>query len=198
MDPPKSTSWTLLERARNRDKEAWQRLVYLYSPLVDFWCKQWGVRQHDAEDVRQEVLQAVAASLEHFHRDQPGDTFRGWLRGITRNKVRDHFRARQGRPQAQGGSDAYLCLQEVVLPETEWAEEPQEELTGLYHRALELVRCEFEERTWQAFWRAAVDGQAPAEIAFDLGVTPAAVRKAKSRVLRRLREEAGELLEPQS
>ena len=26
-------------------------------------------------------------------------------------------------------------------------------------RAVELVRGEFEERTWQAFWRVAVDGR---------------------------------------
>jgi len=59
---------------------------------------------------------------------------------------------------------------------------------------LELVRGEFEERTWQAFWRAAVQGQAPADIATDLGMSPAAVRKVKSRVLRRLREELGDLI----
>src|SRR5262245_59054250 len=52
----------------------------------------------------------------------------------------------------------------------------------------------FEERTWQAFWRAAVDGQAPAVIAEDLDVTPAAVRKARSRVLHRLRQEVGDLI----
>ena len=69
-----------------------------------------------------------------------------------------------------------------------------DEMTRLYHRVLELVRGEFEERTWQAFWRAAVEGQTPADIATDLGMSPAAVRKAKSRVLRRLREEIGDLI----
>ena len=39
-----------------------------------------------------------------------------------------------------------------------------------------------------------VDGQMPADIAADLGVTPAAVRKAKSRVLHRLRQEIGDLI----
>jgi RNA polymerase sigma-70 factor (ECF subfamily) len=69
---------------------------------------------------------------------------------------------------------------------------PEEELTRLYARALELVRSKFEARTWRAFWRVAVEGQAPAEIAADLGMTAAAVRKAKSRVLLRLREEIGD------
>jgi RNA polymerase sigma-70 factor (ECF subfamily) len=74
-------------------------------------------------------------------------------------------------------------------------EDAPEDLTGLYHRALELVRGEFEERTWQAFWRATVEGHAPADIAADIGVTPAAVRKAKSRVLLRLRQEVGDLID---
>src|SRR5205807_4448480 len=101
------------------------------------------------------------------------------------------------QPEAQGGTDAQHRLQQIAQPETplpDDAEDPEEELIRLYHRALELVRDEFEQRTWQAFWRAAVDGQAPADIAADMGMSAAAVRKAKSRVLRRLREEIGDLI----
>ena len=60
------------------------------------------------------------------------------------------------------------------------------------HRALELIRAEFEERTWQAFWRSAVEQQSTAEIAADLRLSPASVRQAKSRVLRRLRAILGD------
>ena len=58
-----------------------------------------------------------------------------------------------------------------------------------------LVREEFEERTWEAFWRVTVEGQTSTAVADALSMTPAAVRQAKSRVLRRLREEFGEILE---
>ena len=61
--------------------------------------------------------------------------------------------------------------------------------------ALELVRGEFEPQTWTAFWRCAMDGDAAADIATEMGVSPAAVRKAKSRVLLRLRQEVGDLIE---
>jgi RNA polymerase sigma-70 factor (ECF subfamily) len=57
------------------------------------------------------------------------------------------------------------------------------------------VRSEFEERTWQMFWRVVIEGRSPVALAEELGVTPAAVRQAKSRVLRRLKEEMGELVE---
>ncbi len=59
---------------------------------------------------------------------------------------------------------------------------------------LELVRREFEERTWHAFWQTVAEGRPSADVAADLGVTPAAVRKARSRVLHRLKEEFGDLI----
>jgi RNA polymerase sigma-70 factor (ECF subfamily) len=188
----KSTSLSLLERVRGRDEEAWRRLVHLYGPLVARWCSHRGVWGQDADDIRQEVFQAVATGLDGFRRDRAGDTFRGWLRGITRNKLLDHFRRLQKQPEAQGGTDAHRQLQQVA--EQELPDDTEEDLGSLYHRALELVRGEFEQRTWESFWRMAVEGQSPALIAADLGVTPAAIRKAKSRVLHRLREEVGDLI----
>jgi RNA polymerase sigma-70 factor (ECF subfamily) len=189
----KTTSLTLLERVRNREEAAWQRLFHLYTPLVARWCGHWGVRGEDVDDIRQEVFQAVAAGLDNFRRDRVGDTFRGWLRGITRNKLLDHFRLLQKQPKASGGTEAHLRLLDIAEPAL--PEDTAEDLTGLYHRALELVRSEFEERTWQAFWRAAVEGHAPTDIAADMGITSAAVRKAKSRVLLRLRQEIGDLID---
>jgi RNA polymerase sigma-70 factor (ECF subfamily) len=186
------TSLTLLGRIRDRDEEAWRRLVHLYGPLVDRWCSHRGVRGQDADDIRQEVFQAVATGLDGFRKDRPGDTFRGWLRGITRFKLLDHFRRVQGQPEAQGGTDAHHQIQQIA--EQDLPDDTADDLGGLYRRALELVRSEFEAQTWDAFWRVAVEGQAPADVATTLGVTPAAVRKAKSRVLLRLRQEIGDLI----
>jgi RNA polymerase sigma-70 factor (ECF subfamily) len=189
------TSLTLLQRARDQDRDAWQRLLDLYAPLVTYWCRHWGVQGADAEDVRQEVFQAVAVGLPNFSRDRAGETFRGWLRGITRHKLLDHFRRESQRPVAAGGSDAQNRLAQFSGPETILPDAPASELQSLYHRALSVLQTEFELNTWQAFWRAAVDGHRPADIAADLGMTAAAVRKAKSRVLHRLREEIGDLLD---
>jgi RNA polymerase sigma-70 factor (ECF subfamily) len=187
----------LLERLRANDSNAWHVMVRLYTPLVSHWCARGGVRGADAEDVAQEVFRAAATHLENFRRDRPGDSFRGWLRGITRNMVLQHFRRGYRDPRASGGTDAFLRLQEVTASPTasEDDEDPVEELDGLRRRALELVRGEFAERTWQAFWQTVVDGRSPVDIAADLGVSPAAVRMAKSRVLHRLKEEFGDLIQ---
>src|SRR4051812_12017570 len=102
--PGQATPLSLLERLRANDAGAWRRLLELYRPLVLFWCARGGVHADDAEDVAQGVFAAAATGLDGFHRDRPGDSFRGWLRAITRNQVVLHFRRNRGRVQATGGS----------------------------------------------------------------------------------------------
>jgi RNA polymerase sigma-70 factor (ECF subfamily) len=48
--------------------------------------------------------------------------------------------------------------------------------------------------TWAAFQRVAVDGLPAARVAEELGLSENAVLQAKSRILKRLRQEAGDLL----
>jgi len=188
-----STHRSLLQRARGHDPVAWERIVALYGPLVLGWCRGWGLRDDDAADVFQEVFQSVAAHLDGFRRDRAGDTFRGWLRTITRNKVNDHFRRREREPAGVGGSEARDLLAEVAgeLPLDEPSDDPAER--ELLHRALAMIRGEFEPRTWEAFWQTTVEGRLTADVAAELGMTPGAVRVAKSRVLHRLRTDLGDL-----
>jgi hypothetical protein len=40
------------------------------------------------------------ATEQHRRHDRPGDTFRGWLWTVTRNKIRDFHRGRAGDPSA--------------------------------------------------------------------------------------------------
>jgi RNA polymerase sigma-70 factor (ECF subfamily) len=191
--PSGSTPLSLLKRARANDPEAWRRLVELYRPLVLFWSNQGGVRGADAEDVAQEVFAAAVAGMGRFRCDRPGDTFRGWLRVITRNAVRAHYRHNGGRPQAEGGSEALGRLQDLVDPLAGSREEEESEAGLLYRRAVEQVRGDFAERTWRAFWLTAIQGRSPAALADELGMSPAAIRQAKSRVLRCVKLEVGDL-----
>jgi RNA polymerase sigma-70 factor (ECF subfamily) len=192
---PAQTSLSLLQRARGNDTDAWARVVALYGPLVRVWCRRAGLGAEDAEDVAQEVFASACAHLADFHRDRPGDTFRGWLRVITRNAVLAYFRRTGGRARAEGGSDAWQRLQDVADPLATPAAEETAEVDGLYRRAVEQVRGEFETATWQAFWLTAIEGRSPVALAAELGVTPAAIRQAKSRVLRRLKQELGDLID---
>jgi RNA polymerase sigma-70 factor (ECF subfamily) len=100
----------------------------------------------------------------------------------------------EARAHAKGGSDALARMHEIADPLTECTPEEEAEVGHLYKRALEQVRGEFEAATWRAFWRTTVDGLAPDHLADELGTSPAAIRQAKSRVLRRLKREVGDLL----
>jgi RNA polymerase sigma-70 factor (ECF subfamily) len=192
--PGQETSLSLLERVRSSEPEAWRRLVELYRPLVLYWCRRGGVQDGDREDVAQEVFAGAAASMAEFHHDRPGDTFRGWLRGITRNRILLYFRNNQGRPRAQGGSDVLGRLADVADPLPGPGDDEEAEMGQLYRRALDLVREQFEDRTWQAFWLSVIEGRTAESTAEELGMTLANVRQAKSRVLRRLKQEVGDLL----
>ncbi len=187
-----STSRSLLARLHANDPLAWERLVALYAPLVWSWCRKMHLAAQDLADVMQEVFKAVAVHHQSFHKNQPGDTFRGWLRTITRNKVRDHFRRLQREPHAAGGTDAQFRWSQ--LPEPAWEEEATDAHDRrLFERALGLIQNEFEERSWRAFWGVVVDGRSPQEVATELGMSPGAVRVAKCRVLHRLRQELGDV-----
>jgi RNA polymerase sigma-70 factor (ECF subfamily) len=191
--PSSATSRSLLARVQADEPDAWERLVHLYAPLVHQWCRAGGLHDEDAADIFQDVFQAVVASVGRFRRAREGDTFRGWLRRITQNKVRDHYRRLGREARGVGGSSARDRL--AQLPEPEPADDPGSEKAehGLFARALGLIRGQFEDRTWAAFWQTVVEGREPNAVAADLAMSPGAVRVAKCRVLHRLREELGDL-----
>jgi RNA polymerase sigma-70 factor (ECF subfamily) len=150
----------------------------------------------DAPDVVQDVFADLVRAIGGFRRERSGDSFAAWLRTVTRNKIINHFRRRRGRPVAQGGTDAYDLLQQV--PEASGLSEslvPGEVSKLVTPLGLNLLRCEFEERTWEAFHRAVIQRQLPARIALELEMSVEAVYQAKSRILRRLRRELDGLLE---
>ncbi len=196
-EPAGSTSSSLLDHVKANRPDAWQRLVRLYGPLVYRWCRVAGLQEQDAADVAQEVFRAVATRVATFRRDRPGDSFRGWLWGIARNKVGDHFRKLQRNPQAQGGTQAQMRLADVALPESadDLTDGDRAGRKALEQRAIELIRAGVEDRTWQVFRRLVVDGQTVADVADEFGMSTKAVYEAKYRVMRRVRAELGDLLD---
>lgn len=176
--------------------DAWTRLVEIFGPIVYRWCRQSGLSGHDASDVVQEVFASVSRGIGNFHRSQENQSFRNWLATITRNRVRDFWRRSAKQPGATGGTDALLGLKNLADPldasldATITIANIEVEIT---RRAMDLVRIEFEEKSWLAFQRTAVDGKLAADVAVELGMSVAAVYKAKSRIFRRLRQQLGDL-----
>ena len=192
-----STASSLLERVRSQNSDAWVQLVTLYGPVVWGWAGRWGIPHHDRDDLVQEVFQSVSRGIAAFRKEQPNDSFRGWLWTIARNKMRDRLRRAERDIPGLGGSNARSLFEQIP-------EELSESISGLpgldgkaalVNRALEIIRSRFERSTWEAFWRTTIDQHDPQQVATELGISVGAVYQAKSRVLRHLRQDLGGLLE---
>src|SRR5258708_4612504 len=112
------TSVSLLDRLAAQPNDAdWQKLHALYAPLLQVWLRRAGVPDTDADDLVQEVMLVVFREMSGFERRGVG-AFRGWLRTILANRVRDYFRGRQHRPTATGDSAFQEKLAELESPDS--------------------------------------------------------------------------------
>jgi RNA polymerase sigma-70 factor (ECF subfamily) len=189
------TSVRLIGSAKASDPLAWTRLVALYTPLLRRWAACLGVSASDQDDLVQDVLACVHRKLGDFRRENPSQCFRAWLRTITRNKVIDYHRSRKRDGAAEHREPALaLCDDSDDAADVDQAELSSERQM-LYERAVAILQSEFRESTWRLFWQVVVEGAAPADVAAANGVQLNAVYLAKSRVLKRLREEFVGLIE---
>jgi RNA polymerase sigma-70 factor (ECF subfamily) len=191
-----STCENLLTDARSGSGPAWERMVELYQPLVFGWLRRQGVGHHDAEELTQDVLSVVAQEMPQFeHNGRPGG-FRRWLRQITVHRALGFFRAGKLRAAAVGGSEFRDQLAELGRDDSRLSHQWDREHDAQIVRQL-LVRMAscFEEVTLSAFRHLVLDEMPAADVARQLGISVGAVYTAKSRVLRRLREEANGLVD---
>jgi RNA polymerase sigma-70 factor (ECF subfamily) len=188
--PMHTTPASLLERLRQPNQQAaWARFVALYTPLLYHWARRVGLSSPQAGDLVQEVLLLLVRKLPEFVYD-PRKSFRAWLRTVTLNKWRESLRRDPSRSEING-----VDLSDQAGPDSIQELEDAEYHDYLARRALTLMQAEFQPTTWKACWEQVVHGRPAAEVARELGITEAAAHVAKSRVLRRLRQELHGLLD---
>lgn len=178
-----STSATLLERVRDpQDYRSWQVFLDIYQPLIQYWLRKSGLQEADLMDLTQEILHTVTRELPKFRYD-PAKRFRGWLRIVASHKLSEHFRRGGTRPNSSDQG-----LSEVLSADDDafWDRDYRD---WLFKRALMVMQTQFETQTWQAAYKTITTDASAREIANELGIAEASVYQAKSRVLRRLREE---------
>lgn len=189
------TSLSLLARLGADPGEGdWRRLHDLYRPLLGRWAVRAGVSDVDAEDLVQEVMVVVVAEVGGFIRRGEG-AFRAWLRGILTNRLREFFRRRDRRPVATGDDSFHRLLGELESPGSSlsrlWDREHDNHVAG---QLLLRVRGDFAPNTWLAFRLQVLEGHTARQVVEETGLSLNAVLLAKSRVLKRLREESGGLI----
>jgi RNA polymerase sigma-70 factor (ECF subfamily) len=186
-----STSTSLLRRLRQPgDRQAWGRFVELYTPLIYHWGRRSGLSADDAADLTQDVLVLLVRKLPEFHYDR-GKSFRGWLRTLTLNKWREQ-RRRRGVPAVNVTQSALAKVAEPDPAAEYWETEFRQHLV---ERALRLLEGEFSPATWRACRQYLIEGRPAADVAAELGLSVWTIYAAKSRLLRRLREELEGMLD---
>ncbi len=192
-----TTSLGLLERLKHATPDAleWRRLRDIYLPMIRHWLLRLPNLHDEVDDLTQEVLVVLFRELPSFERRRDG-SFRAWLRQITVNRVRAFSRMQRKQPLAAGGPQTEQLLAQLADPSSDLAREwDQDHDRHVFQKVLAIVEGDFEPTTWRAFTRFAVEGRPAAQVAGELGLTESAVVQAKFRVLKRLREEAGGLLD---
>jgi RNA polymerase sigma-70 factor (ECF subfamily) len=180
-----TTRASLLIRLRDeQDAQAWGEFVEIYTPLVYGFLRRRGLQDADAEDVTQDVFRTVARSVGRFDCDRRLGTFRGWLFSVVRSRLSD-FRTRRARRLAESGETDVLDHLEEHATEGVWDQDYRREL---FDWATRRVRGDFQDSTWQAFWRTGVQGENTKQVAASLNMSEGAVYIAKCRVLARIKQ----------
>jgi RNA polymerase sigma-70 factor (ECF subfamily) len=190
------TSVSLLDRLRSAQPNAadWKRLQDIYEPLIQRWLGRIPGLGHEADDLTQEVFVVVLREIPRFDRRREG-SFRAWLRKVAVNRLRTHRKQQHRRPIV-GLDPVEGFLDRLADPTSELARQwDLDHDRFVFQRLLALVQPDFTPTTWQAFHKFALDGLPAARVASEMSLSENAVLQAKSRILRRLREEAGDLLD---
>ena len=191
------TSGTLLLRLRQLDdREAWGEFVEQYTPRIFAWCRRYRLQDSDAADVTQEVLGKLVRAIRSFDYDATRGSFRGWLKTVTNNAVRDFLEdlARPGRGSGDtqvGGMLAALQAPDAIQDLTASLEEEAER--ELLREAESRVQLRVQPNKWEAYRLTALKDVAASDAATELGMPVSEVYVAKSRVLKLLREEVARL-----
>lgn len=185
------TRASLLLRIRNsRDQEAWESFQQIYQPLIFRLARRRGIQEADANEVTQDVLIAVASAINRWDSNPARGSFRGWLSKITRNLVVNLLIRQSRHPRGNGDTEFNVWLDQQPDPASEEsALFDVEEEREIFRWAADRIRSDFQETTWQAFWRTAVEGRDVQLVASELGVTAGIVYVSRSRVMKRLREQ---------
>ncbi len=187
------TRASLIVRLPDRgDVRAWDDFVAVYAPLVYRLARKHGLQPADSDDLVQDVLAAVARSVEAWLAREDRGPFRAWLLTIAKNTALNALTRQKYKANGSGDSDIARRLAQQACQNGDAASEfDLEYRRELFRWAAERVREEVTEKTWQAFWRSSVEKEPIAAVAKELDMSVGSVYIARSRVMARLREAVG-------
>ena len=181
----------LLQVKDPQAEDAWNDFVAQYRPfIVRLICDVFPVDANESEDIAQDVLLKLLRAMQRFEYN-PNQKFRSWLRTITRNAVRDALRSRKSRLDRGTGDTHVRAMIEGFEGK---GDQLADQVVGRLHQDL-LVEAEanvqrrVEDRTWKAYCLSKAGDKQARDISAETGMSVAAVYKAKSKVIKLIREE---------
>jgi RNA polymerase sigma-70 factor (ECF subfamily) len=179
-----TTKKTLLLRVRDpEDRTAWFEFFEIYAPMIASYARAHGLSGADADEVRDQCLEVLVRRMPgcEYRRSQGG--FKGWLFRIAKGKIVDFLR----RPSARRAETEELGRVEdqEPTPDELWEKHWRDEHLRY---CLEEVRAKEPKRSFEAFELLLAEDLSVSEVCARLGMSPDQVYKAKSRVLKRVRE----------
>lgn len=187
------TRSSLIVRLRDlEDAGAWAEFVELYTPKIHLWACRLGINGTDADDVTQVVLLKIVKAIQEFRYEPNRGRFRGWLKTVTGNVVRDFERKANHGGRATGDTHSQNCLDALSDPVV------VESLREMLERELQLellieaeerVRLRVKPANWEAWRLTTREGLPAADVAQRLGLKVSDVYVARTRITNSLREE---------
>jgi RNA polymerase sigma-70 factor (ECF subfamily) len=193
MLPPETQPSLIVRLQGSRNELAWTEFVSAYEPFLKQLVQRQGVPPRHVADVSQQLLLAIARSVESWRDDGRQASFRRWLSRVARNVVIKFMTRERREITGQGGTQFLELLQHTPA-------EPSPEQLGQYEHELivwaaEQVRHEFRPTSWQAFWATQIGGRSVNETAAELGVSPGSIYMSRSRILARIKAKIAEVEE---
>lgn len=188
--PMDTTRFSLLFRIKNpANQAAWGEFDAIYRPMLTRFVRMKGLSGADADDIVQQCMMAVHKHIGGFEYDPQKGRFKGWLRTMVGNRVRNHFRDKR---EYEGGTGVFSAL-----PDSEHA--PDEAFDRVWmeehlRHCLNQVRAEATPQEYDAYQRYVLDEQSVEDVCAAFSYTAQQLYKIKWRLTQKVSEKMRELL----
>lgn len=170
----------LLKNLRlGQNPEVWDSFVRIYHKSVVRWIRQAGANPAEIEDIAQEAFLTVFRLIKDFERRKPG-SFRSWIKTIIQLLVRHHASSRKTSKLALVDFDEM----EIIEEDAGTLNDDRKELVN---QAMQMIRGEFKDQSWEVFEQVYILEKSPREVAQAFGISVNSVYISTSRIMARLK-----------
>jgi RNA polymerase sigma-70 factor (ECF subfamily) len=197
LDELLQTRHSLLGRLKDlADEESWREFFTIYWKFIYGVARKAGLTDSEAQDVVQETIIYVSRKMPGFNYDKARGSFKGWLTKLTKWRIADQFRKRDGHlvafvPTGPDEPDPFLDLPDPASLHPSVIDEEWE--SNLVDAALQRVKDRVKPVQFQMFELYVMKQMPIKKVTALLGVNFGQVYLAKHRITALLREEVRKL-----